>query len=111
MADRSEKVGVATLAWRRRANEAFDKLGRGSKRQCAREIKCSPAAVTRVLKGGTASSAVVNRMSDWLGIPRPGYALERPELVKLQGLAEQLDESGITALTVMAEALAKKLPH
>jgi hypothetical protein len=114
MGDRSEKVGVATAAWRARASAKFDELGRGSKSDCAKAIKCSRAAITRVLKGGkggTASSEVVNKVSDWLKIPRPGYALERPELVRLQATAEQLDAESLVALQTMADALVRNLPH
>jgi hypothetical protein len=109
MAERSERVAVATPAWRKRATAAFNKRGRGSRTQCANDIKCSKAAITRVLtSGGTASSSVVNKISDWLGIPRPSVEVSDDQTAELVEVTAQLEPSDVAVLLTMAKALRAK---
>lgn len=108
MADKSERVAQATLAWRKIAKAEFDSRGRGTRSLCAKELKVSRAAITRLLSGGTVSSVTVNRISDWLKIPRPSVPVANDQIAKLVDIASELDKAGVGVLLTMAEALKNK---
>jgi hypothetical protein len=86
MDERSEVILNATKEWRDDANEAFDKLPRGSQKKCAADIGCAEPTLSQLLSGQIDASPFVGRISEWLGIPKPEQITLDPdehEILKL----------------------------
>lgn len=70
---------VATEAWRKDANAAFDLLPHGAKKACAVAVGCSGPTVTQLLQGKIDSSQFVGPISVYLGIPKPLQVMLEPD--------------------------------
>jgi len=113
MGDRSERVLVATKAWRTQASEAFDSLKRGARARCARAVGCSEPQITKLLNGEIATSEFVGPISDWLaaqGVPmtRPQVEVTRERERELVETAAGLDDDRYEQVINLARLLRPK---
>jgi hypothetical protein len=100
------EIYAVTADWLKRANEAFDALPRGARVQCATDIGCSPAALTRILSGDQEISGLIGLISDWLKIERPPTRIASAEQQRLLEVAAQLDDEEFAHLLWVAERFA-----
>lgn len=102
------RILVATDDWRRQAIEAFRRLGRGSKRRCATELRFDPAMLTRLLNGKTATSELIGPISRWLGINEPQMSVSSSTVAELVGVANALDDDEVHILLETAKQFKKR---
>lgn len=113
MEGRSERVLVATKAWREKAEQGFNRLGRGAMARCAREVGCSQAAIRRLLDGHIVTSVLVGPLSDWLvdngvEVPHPQATISDEAEHELLEEARALGPEEFSQLLSLARLLRRK---
>lgn len=107
--------------WKGMVEEEFERRGRGSKKQCAKEIGHSTAAITQMLTlladGGQETSRIADKVAEWTGVPLPDELAFSSvgeltvEAIRLRKMNPRLVEHAIAMFRDMRHAEEKARPQ
>lgn len=98
-------VYVVTEEWREAARRALAAQPRGTQERLAREIGCTPGAISRLLAGDHRWSELVGDLSAKLGVVVPHAAIDDERLAALIELGRALSKDDLDHLVWLAERL------